>query len=67
VGIEVKASRRYRRDFAVGLRDFHDRKLIASAHLVYDGPEVLRDGKASVLPLKDFPPRLAAGDSTASS
>lgn len=62
VGIEVKASRRYRRDFTVGLRDFLDRRLISSAYLVYDGSEVLRDENVSILPLKDFLRRLAAGD-----
>jgi predicted AAA+ superfamily ATPase len=61
VGIEVKASSRYRRDFAVALHDFLERRLIASAYLVYDGSEILKDGKVSILPLKHFLRRLAAG------
>lgn len=62
VGIEVKASRRYRRDYAIALHDFLERKLIAAAYLVYDGAEELRDGNIRVLPLKHFLRRLEAGE-----
>jgi predicted AAA+ superfamily ATPase len=62
VGIEVKAASRYRREFTAALRDFLDRQLIASAYLVYDGAEVLRDEKVSIFPVKEFLRRLATGD-----
>ena len=66
VGIEVKASNRYRSEEAAALRGFRDRKLLHSAYLVYDGHDVLKDRGVVVLPVAEFMRRLADGDVIAS-
>jgi predicted AAA+ superfamily ATPase len=66
VGIEVKASNRYRSDEAAALREFLDRKLLGSAFVVYDGREVLNDKGVVVLPVVEFMRRLARGEVIAS-
>ena len=66
VGVEVKASTRYRSEESSTLREFLERKLLSSAYVVYDGQEVLLDGGVSVLPVAEFMRRLATGDVIAS-
>ena len=62
VGIEVKASNRYRSEEVAVLREFLQRKLLDSAYVVYDGRDVLQDGGVTVLPVVEFMQRLARGD-----
>ena len=64
VGIEVKASNRYRSEEAATLREFLQRKLLGSAYVVYDGRDVLQDGGITVLPVAEFMRRLARGESS---
>jgi predicted AAA+ superfamily ATPase len=59
VGIEVKASNRYRSEEAAALREFLERRLVSSAFVVYDGKDVLKDGGVTVLPAAEFMRRLA--------
>jgi predicted AAA+ superfamily ATPase len=59
VGIEVKASNRYRSEEAATLREFLERRLVSSAFVVYDGKDVLKDGGVTVLPVAEFMRRLA--------
>jgi predicted AAA+ superfamily ATPase len=66
VGIEVKASNRYRSEDAATLREFLQRKLLGSAYVVYDGRDVLQDGGITVLPVAELMRRLARGDVIAS-
>jgi hypothetical protein len=47
---------------AATLREFLARKHLASAYLVYDGKEILKDGGAVILPVTEFMRRLARGD-----
>lgn len=62
VGIEVKASNRYRSEETATLREFLQRELLGSAYVVYDGRDVLQDGGITVLPVAEFMRRLAGGD-----
>jgi predicted AAA+ superfamily ATPase len=62
VGIEVKASNRYRSDESKALKAFLERKLLGSAYVVYDGPDVLKDGAVTVLPVMELMRLLARGD-----
>lgn len=62
VGIEVKASNRYRSNEAATLREFLERKLLGAAYLVYDGRDVLNDTGVVVLPVAEFMRRLARGE-----
>jgi predicted AAA+ superfamily ATPase len=62
VGIEVKASNRYRSEEVATLRDFLMRRFLGSAYVVYDGRDVLQDGGITVLPVAEFMRRLARGD-----
>lgn len=61
VGIEVKASNRYRREEAATLREFLERKLLGSAYVVYEGRDILKDAGVVVLPVVEFMRRLAQG------
>jgi hypothetical protein len=62
VGVEVRASSRYRSDEAATLREFLQRKLVGSAYVVYDGRDVLKDRGVAVLPVVEFMRRLGAGE-----
>ena len=62
VGIEVRASNRYRSEETATLREFLERKLLSSAYAVYDGREVLKDAGVTILPVAEFMRRLARGD-----
>ncbi len=62
VGIEVKGSRRWRREDGAALSTLHGEKTIRKAFGVYLGREVVRAGPVLVLPLRQFLERLYAGD-----
>ncbi len=62
VGIEVKASNRYRSEDAATLREFVERKLLSSAFVVYDGKDILKDRGVTILPVVEFMRRLAHND-----
>jgi len=54
VGIEVKASARWRSADGAALADLHARKVIRKAFALYGGEHPLRDGPVRVLPVQDF-------------
>ncbi len=54
VGIEVKATRRWRRQDGDALRDLHARRVIRRAVAVYDGEHAQQDGPVTVLPVLEF-------------
>lgn len=62
VGVEVKGSRRWRREDGTALSALHSEKTIRKAFGVYLGREALRAGPVLVLPLRQFLERLYAGD-----
>lgn len=62
VGVEVKASARWRREDAAVLRQLMDEKVLTAGFLVYGGSEVLRDRGVDILPLEAFARRAARGD-----
>jgi len=62
VGIEVKASSRWRRGDGATLAELAGEKRIGHAFGVYTGGQALRDGPVLVLPVREFLDRLAAGD-----
>jgi len=60
-GIEVKASRRWRREDGTALKQMVDEGVVRGGFGVYLGDAPLKDGPIEVLPLRDFLARLAAG------
>jgi predicted AAA+ superfamily ATPase len=62
VGIEVKASQRWRPEHARGLRELVAAGVVQRGVAAYLGRARLRDGDIDVLPLDEFLSRLAAGD-----
>jgi predicted AAA+ superfamily ATPase len=62
VGIEVKASPRWRREFGGPLKALIANGIIQSGFGVYTGPSELKDGALHVLPWKGFLTQLAAGN-----
>jgi predicted AAA+ superfamily ATPase len=62
VGVEVKASARWRREDAAVLRQLLAEKVLTAGYLVYGGNEVLRDHGVEVLPFAVFARRAARGD-----
>lgn len=62
VGVEVKASGRWRREDAAVLRQLMDEKVLTAGYLVYGGSDVLRDRGIDVLPFEVFARRVARGD-----
>ncbi len=63
VAIEVKASRRWRTEYDVGLLALEDAKLAPTRRVgVYLGSEKMRRGFGDVLPLSEFLRRLENGD-----
>ena len=54
VGIEVKASNRWRTEFGKSLREMFDKKLLTRAYAVYLGDDRLKDGPISVLPAHEW-------------
>lgn len=61
VGIEVKASARWRPEHGRPLAELREAGVIAAAYGVYLGEVPLRAGLVSILPLHAFLRRLAAG------
>ncbi len=62
VGIEVKASARWRHEFSSPLRDLLEMGTIKKAFGIYGGQEALKDGPVMVLPVEQFLERLRNGD-----
>jgi predicted AAA+ superfamily ATPase len=61
VGIELKASARWRPEDGRALTDMHAGRKLTSCFGVFFGPSALKDGVIHVLPVHDFLARLAAG------
>lgn len=61
VGIEVKASTRWRSEDGRVLKELHAGGTLQSCYAVYGGAEPLRDGPIHVLPFASFTRELAAG------
>lgn len=64
VGVEVKASPRWKSEFGRGLRELDHEIGLDRLFGVYLGPEARRDGRIDVLPLADFLRALWAGEVT---
>jgi predicted AAA+ superfamily ATPase len=62
VGIEVKASRRWRKEHGNGLRALAESRTLQGLFGVYLGEDVLQDGNIQILPLRQFLDRLYSGD-----
>ncbi len=62
VGIEVKASERWRREDGAALRELMATRKLRHAFGVYRGSASLRDGEIEVLPAAVFAQRLRAGE-----
>ncbi len=62
VGIEIKATERWRPEHGRGLNHLLASKAIEAAFVVYLGPHPLRHGEITVLPLADFCRRLWDGE-----
>ena len=61
VGIEVKASRTWRREFGTVLVDLRQSGTLSAAFAIYTGTERLKDRGVPVLPVKEFMRALAGG------
>ena len=61
IGIEVKASERWRPEFARALNELHASGAIRRAFGVYLGDRPLQDGAVRVLPVAAFLRELAGG------
>jgi uncharacterized protein len=66
VGIEVKASTQWRREYSSALLDTLEQKVITSGYGVYLGRNAMNFRQLQVLPLQDFLKRLWAGEVLAS-
>ena len=62
VGVEVKASSRWRREDAGVLQQLIDEKVLTAGYLVYGGTEILKSRQVMVLPVQEFCARAARGD-----
>ena len=62
VGVEVKASERWRPEFGAPLKRLLEEGILQTGFGVYTGAVELRDGPLRVLPLRQFFKVLAAGD-----
>ena len=58
IGIEVKSTRRWRREDGNALRELHERRVIHTAIAVYGGEHPQQDGPVTVLPVPEFLRRL---------
>lgn len=61
LGIEVKASERWRPEHGRALAGLHDAGVVSACYGVYFGDVALRDGPIRVLPLYEFLRQLVAG------
>ena len=61
VGIEVKASERWRPEYGRALRDLHGAGVLSACYAVYLGATQQRDGPVRVLPVPAFLDELSAG------
>lgn len=61
VGIEVKASPKWRLEYGRGLRVLHEQKILTACYAVYSGDTPQQDGPVRVLPLHAFLQELSAG------
>jgi len=61
VGVEVKASERWRPEFGRALADLHRAGVLSACFGVYLGDRALRDGPVRVLPVHEFLRQLAGG------
>ena len=61
VGVEVKASERWRPEFSRALADLHRAGVLSACFGVYLGDRALRDGPVRVLPVHEFLRQLAGG------
>ena len=61
VAIEVKSSDRWKNDYGRSLKDMIDRGWIGKGYGVYCGEQKLKDGKVTVLPVKEFMQVLSHG------
>jgi predicted AAA+ superfamily ATPase len=62
VGVEVKASARWRREDSAALQQLLDEKVLTDGYLVYRGTDVLRDRRVTILPVEEFSTRVARGE-----
>jgi predicted AAA+ superfamily ATPase len=62
VGIEVKASRTWRREFGSTLHTLREEKTLTTSFGVYTGKERLKDRGIGVLPVAEFMRALSEGD-----
>lgn len=62
VAIEVKSSKRFRREFTAGIRALRDSLSGVKSYVVYQGDEELLVDDVHVLPVESFLRRLHAGD-----
>lgn len=61
IGIEVKASARWRSEYGSALRDLYEAKILTACYGVYLGETAQADGPVRVLPWSTFLQDLAAG------
>jgi predicted AAA+ superfamily ATPase len=61
VGIEVKASPKWRLEHGRGLRVLHEQKILTACYAVYSRDTPQQDGPVRVLPLHAFLQELSAG------
>jgi predicted AAA+ superfamily ATPase len=61
IGIEVKASARWRPEFGRTLQELISEGVVGAGVGVYLGDTILRDGALRVLPLREFLRQLAVG------
>jgi len=61
VGVEVKASERWRPEFSRALADLHRAGVLSACFGLYLGDRALRDGPVRVLPVHEFLRQLAGG------
>lgn len=62
VGIELKASHRWRVEDGRALKDLHGAGVLTRCHAAYLGDTPLRDGPIDVQPVREFLRRIASGE-----
>lgn len=61
IGVEVKASTSWRREYGAALKDLVGSGVLTAGHGVYTGASELKDGAIRIWPLRSFLQRLASG------